>query len=152
MVTLYRDEQVNTISYNLNISKTVVRQVITSYAKYLEDKIMGGEPVKFLNICHIRVNSCISDTQETLAYIATELSRKINQSDVLVKRVLETYENLIVEDLSKGFSYNIRGLVNLTVEGNHVYSKKSSKYQGYDVRVMLIGRFKRKVERRCVPC
>lgn len=146
MVILYRDEQINTISNNLNIPKVLVKQVITSYIDYLSKMIDEGKPVKFLNICNIRVNGKIDETHETLAYIATELSREINQSSVVVKRILSNFEESIVYDLRHGFSYTIRGLIHLKMEGNTVNCRKSSKYQGQDVRVMMLGGFKRKVE------
>lgn len=146
MVTLYRDEQVNTISYNLNIPKVLVHEVLTTYINMLSEKISNGEPARFLNICHIRVDGVKETKHETLAYTATELAKKLNQSSVVVGRILENYEESIIEDLKNGYSYNIRGLVNLKMEGGSVNSKKSTKYDGYDIRVMLIGSFKRRVK------
>ena len=56
MVTLYRDEQVNTLSYNLNIPKSTVRSIITGYVEYVKSCLREGEPCKFLNIVKFRVN------------------------------------------------------------------------------------------------
>lgn len=146
MVTIYRDEQVNTISINLNISKSIVKQVITEYISYLTDKISSGKPVKFLNICQLRVNGKLEETHETLAYVSSELAEKLNQSNVVVGRILENFEESIIHDLKNGFSYNIRGLVNIKLDCGKVRIKKSSNYHGYDVRVITFGRFKRIME------
>lgn len=146
MVTLYRDEQVNTLSYNLNIPKSTVRTIITGYVEYVKSCLREGEPCKFLNIVKFRVNGKDGRMERTLAYVANEIGMSYKISPVIVQGVLSAYEEFIMEDLKSGFSYNIRGLFTIAMKDKFIDVKKSASLNHpYVVRVSQMGRFKRRM-------
>lgn len=138
MITLYREEQVEGISLKLNIPKAVVKKMITGYIDYLNSQIRIGKTIKFLNLFYMVVSGYI-DTQETLAYTAHKVGEDYEISPIVAYSILEKYQEMIIEDLNSGFSYNIRGLANLSVKDfgdrKSVSAKKSTVYNGYDIRI-----------------
>jgi len=125
--------------------------VLTAYINYLQTKIAEGKTVKFLNICYIRVYGCKEETHETLAYISYEIGKEVGQSQNVVYRILSTYEESIISDIKSMFAYSIKGIVRLRLEKDYhgnlrVRAKKSTIYDGYDIRVITTGSFKRKAE------
>lgn len=152
METIYRDEQVAQISKRLNISKLCVTEVIKEYVSYLRNKLDAGDTVKFLNVCYLRrKDGDESNLHETLAYTASELSKSLSLSPVVVGRILQEYEETLIKDLRKLNSYSIRGIIRIKLEKNYrgefkVRTKKSTVYNGTDVYVTTIGKFKRRAE------
>ena len=151
METVYRDDQVTQIGKYLGIPKNVVCDVITSYVEYLKNKLEGGETIKFLNICYLKVGGKDEGVHETLAYTAHELGDRLDVQPNVVYRVLTTFEEFLIRDLKKLYSYSIRGLLRIRLEKNYkgeykVRTKKSTVYNGMDVYVTTLGSFKRKAE------
>lgn len=151
MVTIFKEEQIIDLSQNLNIPKTVVSSVLSTYIGYLQEKISEGKTIKFLNICYIRVNNCMEEVHETLAYISHEIGNYVGQSQSVVYRILSTFEETIIHDVKNMMAYSIKGIVRFRLEqdyhGNYkVRAKKSTIYDGYNIRVITTGNFKRKVE------
>lgn len=149
--TVYKDAQISQVSNHLNIPKTTVNQIFSSYVEYLKNKIDNGETVKFLDICYLRVEGKDEQIHETLAYISHELADDLKLSQVLVYRVLTTYGEFLIRDLKKLNSYSIRGLLRIKLEKNYkgeykVRTKKSTVYNGKDVYVTTTNFFKRKAE------
>ena len=144
----------NQIANRLTIPKSTVKRIWDKYTDYLIKKIESGESVKFLNICYLRVNTKNLSKKkrifETLAYIAHEVSNAIGESQILVYRVLTSFEEYLISDLQNFYSYSIRGIVRIRLERYNGYyrvrTKKSTRYNGKDVYVTTIGTFKRKVE------
>ena len=151
---VYKDTQIKQLAEKLNIPKTTVESIWNGYTGYLKDKIESGESIKFLNVCYLRVNSCElkkgEGYYETLAYISHELADTLGLSNILVYRVLTLFEECLISDLQKFYSYSIRGICRIRLErygGKYrVRIKKSTKYNAEDVYVSTIGTFKRKVE------
>lgn len=151
MDTVYKSEQIAIISNRLNISKTSVENVINEYIGYLKQKIDSGNTVKFLNICFIQVEGNCDRKLETLAYISYELGQKLKLGREVVWRILTSFEEMIITDIKKFYSYNIRGLLNITViedykERLKVRITKSTIYNNKPVRIFTLGTFKRKIE------
>lgn len=151
METVYKDTQISQVSNHLNIPKTTVYEIFTTYVDYLKEKIDNGETVKFLDVCYLRVNGKDEQVHETLAYISHELADKLKLSQVVVYRVLTTYSEFLIRDLKKLNSYSIRGLIRIKLERNYkgeykVRTRKSTIYNGKDVYVTTTNFFKRKVE------
>lgn len=151
METIYRDVQVAQLSRKLNIPKSTVSEILNEYVGYLKGKLDNGETVKFLNICYLRVAGKEEKERETLAYVSTEIGRKVNVGSVVVLRVLTSFEEYLISDLQRFYSYSIRGLIRIKLEKNHkgeykVRTKKSTVYNGKDVYVTTLGSFKRKAE------
>jgi len=153
METVFKVEQVEQISKKLNIPKVTIELIITNYVNYLREKLDGGETVKFLNVCYLRRQNTGSDVSlhETTAYIATEVANRISLSSILVQRVFQEYEETLIKDLKKFYSYSIRGIIRIKLEKNYrgeykVRTKKSTVYNGTDVYVTTSGSFKRKAE------
>ena len=151
MEVVYRDTQIEQIANKLGITKTSVESVWLEYVDRLKSKIAEGKTIKFLNICYLRVNGDEDKTHETLAYISTEIGNKLSISGTVVYRILTTFEELLIKDLQRFYSYSIRGLIRIRLEKNSkgdykVRIKKSTVYNGYDVYVLTLGSFKRKVE------
>lgn len=151
MDIVFKDDQVNQISKYLKITKITVSNVLTMYVNYLKGKLSEGETVKFLNVCYLRVAGKDESTHETLAYISHELANDLGLSQVIVNRVLTTYEEFLIKDLKRLYKYSIRGLVRIRLERNHkgeyrVRIKKSTVYNGQDIYISTTGYFKRKVE------
>ena len=151
METVYKDEQVSQLSRYLNIPKSTVKDVLNTYIQYLKNKLDSGETVKFLNVCYLRVGGKDENNHETLAYISNELGKCLDVSQVVVHRILTTYEEFLIRDLKKLYSYSIRGLIRIRLTKNQygdykVRTKKSTAYNGKDVYVTTTGYFKRKAE------
>lgn len=151
METIYKEEQIAQICKYLNIPKTTGKSIIDTYVQYLKDKLDSGETIKFLNVCYLRVGGKDESNHETLAYTAHELGNKLGISQVVVHRVLTTYEEFLIKDLRKLYSYSIRGLVRIKLirnaDGDYkVRTKKSTAYNGKDVYVTTTGYFKRRAE------
>ena len=153
MEVVFKTEQVNQISAKLNIPKVTVEKVLTDYITYLRERLDAGETVKFLNVCYLRRQKTgVDDTlHETIAYTATEIANRVKVSNVVVLRIFQEYEENLIKDLKKSFSYSIRGLIRIRLERNYkgeykVRTKKSTVYNGTDVYVTTPGYFKRKAE------
>lgn len=151
MEIVSRGGQIDLISERLNISKKDVSLILFNYTTYIQEKINAGETVKFLNICYFKNTEEPKDfTRETLAYIATEIANVSDMGRVTVLRVLTTLEELIIQDIVEGKGYAIKGLVRVRYEKidgvRKVRIRKSVKYLGRPVCVVLINSFKRKVE------
>lgn len=151
---VFQETFLNQIANRLTIPKSTVKKIWDKYTDYLIKKIDSGESVKFLNICYLRVNtknlSKGEGVFETLAYIAHEVADVIGESQILVYRVLTSFEEYLILDLQNFYSYSIRGIVRIRLERYNGYyrvrTKKSTRYNGKDVYVTTIGTFKRKVE------
>lgn len=151
METVFKDTQITQISKHLNIPKTVVYSVLTTYINYLKEKIDNGESIKFLNVCYLRVNGKEENTFETLAYISNKIGIIVGQQQPVVYRILSTFEEFLIKDLRKLNSYSIRGLIRIRLEKNYlgewkVRTKKSTVYNGLDIYVTTLPSFKRKAE------
>lgn len=148
---IYRDEQVNQLASNLNLPKTTITGILKEYSCYIKERLMDGYTVKFLNVCYIRVNGEAEREHETLAYVATEIGRKLGVSGDVTYRVLSSFEEYMVRDLRKFYGYCIKGIVRIrleqTSEGIYkVRTKKSTRYNGLPITVTTLGTFKRKAE------
>lgn len=150
MLTVYRDEQVDVIRSKLRLPKSQVEKVLVGYVAYLKREIEKGRTVKFLNICYLRVGDGTDKSKETLAYISNELARELSYGKESVYAILNSFEETIISDVSRFYTYTIRGLVKITLSDYmntlKVRVKKSTVYNNERVRVITIGSFKRKVE------
>lgn len=152
--TVYKTEQVAQIADRLRLPKQRVLDIWNMYVDYLISRVDAGESVKILNICYLRVNEKSltkgEKVHETLAYISTEICRKLNITKEVVYRVLTSFEDYMIQDLQNFYSYSIRGLVRIRLErygdSYKVRVKKSTRYNGLDVYVITLGTFRRKVE------
>lgn len=149
--TLYKDVQLNQVAKRLNVSVSSVRSIWNMYEQYVQDKIFEGCSVKFLNICYFRVDGQPVEYHETVAYVATEIANKLNISKNVAYRVLLSFEEYLIDDLRNFYSYCIRGILKIWLQkvedGSYrVRSNKSTIYDGYDIRVVILSGFKRKVE------
>lgn len=151
MDIIYTKEQISNIAKELGISKNDVNTVLGCYSSYLQNKIDMGNTIKILNICYLKNNKENLDIsnayRETLAYIATELSKMIDIGSVTILRVLNTLEDFIVADIKDGKGYSLRGLVRIRCnKDGKVRIKKSTKWNGEPVSVVTLHSFKRRVE------
>lgn len=149
MEILYRGEQTELIAEKLKLFKSDVDLILRFYVSYLREKINKGETVKILNICYIKNSNEKNAVRETLGYIASEISIMTNIGSTTVLRVLNTLEECIIEDISKGKGYSIRGLVRIRCEEingvKKVRIKKSTKDNGKPVYIVTLNSFKRRV-------
>lgn len=147
---VYREEQVNQLARRLNLTKTVVENILSSYVSYLKGRLSEGKTIKFLNVCYLRVDGKDEETHETLAYVSNELGRDLGVSQSIVYRVLSTFEEYLISDLRNFYSYCIKGLIRIRLEpygnGYKVRTKKSTIYDGINITVTTLGSFKRKAE------
>lgn len=151
-MSVYKTEQVEILSERLGVPKTQIKEILTAYVDYLRSELDMGMTVKFLNVCYL-VNREYEDTpilQETNAYIATEIAEQLKCSAVLVQRVFQEFEEVLMDDLKKDKKYTIRGLFTIKLEkdikGNYkVRTKKSTAYAGENIYVTSTLYFKRKV-------
>lgn len=149
--TVYKVEQIYALANGLNISQASVKRVIDLYLDRLRHRLLSGESVKFLNVCYIVVGGNKDSYYETLAYISTEISKETNLGKDVVLRVLKNFEELIITDVRRFYTYVVRGLVSIKCEEyrNNVYKlrlNKSDYFSNMDIRVMAVPAFKRKVE------
>ena len=150
--TVYKLEQISTLARGLNISQASVKTVVDLYLDRLRTKLLNGESVKFLNVCYIVVGGNKSSCYyETLAYISTEISKETNLGKDVVLRILKNFEELIITDVKRFYTYVVRGLVSIKCEEYHndvfkVRLNKSDCFSNMDIRVMAVPSFKRKVE------
>lgn len=150
METIYRDTQVNIMSKRLNISKGVIKNVITEYVNSLVEKLEEGYPVKFLGVCYLKQEGVTERYSETLAYSCTEIGKKLNMSSSSVLSILSVYEDILISDLRKFYTYSIRGLVNISVteyKPNEfkLRIKKATNLANKGIRVVTMNSFRRKV-------
>lgn len=151
---VFKDVQMSQLSSRLGIPKTTVTKIWDTYINRLSRQIEEGKTVKFLNVCYLRVNDTEvkkgEGYQETLAYIAHEIADELSLSQVLVYRVLTSFEEYLILDIQNLYCYSIRGICRIRLEryGNSykVRIKKSTKYNAMDVYISTMSTFKRKVE------
>lgn len=149
---LYRDEQVTQLARRLNLSKSVVEDVLINYVKYLRHRLDDGLTVKFLNVCYIVIEGKQEELHETLAYTASKIADNIGIDRNIAYRVLASFEEYLIRDLRNFYSYNIRGLFTIKLKnlgegyGYKLRLKKSCAYKGTDCHITAINSFKRKVE------
>lgn len=148
---IYRDVQVSQLARRLGLSKVCISNILDSYIGYLKDRISCGETVKFLNVCYLKVEGKDIENKETLAYISHEIADELRLGQSVVYRVLTSFEEYMISDLQKFYSYSIRGLVRIRLKKNYngefkVRVKKSTVYNGCDVYVSTLNSFKRRVE------
>lgn len=150
MNKVYKSDQIYALSRAVGVPQSDVKRVIDIYIGRLRNKLDSGETIKFLNICYLVNNENKEYFHETLAYISTEIGNETKLGRELVLRILKTYEDTIVQDLRKFYSYGVRGLVKFRcVEYRRgVYKVRVNKGSNLDsnIRVVTLNSFKRKVE------
>lgn len=152
MDTVYKSEQISILSDSLNISKTDVKAILDAYISRLTDKLEKGETVKFLNICYlVNVSKGRNGYHETLAYISNEIGTQVKIGKDVVYRVLSDFEDIIAQDVSRFYTYTIRGIIGISrcEYKKGVFKlrvKKSSVYNSVGIRVVTLNSFRRKVE------
>ena len=147
---VFKDAQMYQLSKRLGIPKSTATKIWDEYINRLSKQIEEGKTIKFLNVCYLVVNNKCEDYQETLAYISHEIADKLGYTQVLVYRVLTSFEEYLILDLQKLYCYSIRGICRIRLErygGDYkVRIKKSTKYNSMNIYVSTISTFKRKVE------
>lgn len=147
---VFKDAQMSQLSKRLGIPKSTATKIWDEYINRLSKQIEEGKTVKFLNVCYLVVNNKCEGYRETLAYISHEIADKLGYTQVLVYRVLTSFEEYLILDLQKLYCYSIRGICRIRLErygGDYkVRIKKSTKYNSMDIYVSTISTFKRKVE------
>lgn len=148
---VYKNNQIEHIAKELNITKLEVDTIITQYTDYLIEMLNSGKSVKILNVCYMKADSKYDQGVKTLAYVSTELAKEIGLSPIVVHRVLTCFEDYIIYNIKKSKSYAIRSLVKIrliqTDNGElRVRSCKSKRFANKGIRVCMLGSFKRKVE------
>ncbi len=146
----FKKELIEYIHYTLNVPRTTIDAVTNGYIDYLKEKLESGHSVKFLNVCYLKVKSDEEDSvQETLAYTAVEVGKKLKVSGQTAIAILFELEEAIINSCSVTNSVRgttIRGLVRIKMEGNNVRIKKSTTYNGYDIYITTLQSFRRRVE------
>lgn len=145
-----KSDLIYSLGKTLGVSQTDVKRVIDTYVGRLKNKLDNGETIKFLNICYLVNSDNKQYYHETLAYISTEIGMETKLGKELVFRILSTYEDMIVQDLRKFYSYGVRGLVKFKYTEYRrgickVRVNKGSNLDS-DIRVVTLNSFKRKVE------
>lgn len=147
---VFKDAQMSQLSKRLGIPKSTATKIWDEYINRLSKQIEEGKTVKFLNVCYLVVNNKCEGYRETLAYISHEIADKLGYTQVLVYRVLTSFEEYLILDLQKLYCYSIRGICRIRLErygGDYkVRIKKSTKYNSMNIYVSTISTFKRKVE------
>ena len=148
--TMFKAEQVDLISRKLNLPKSHVDRILSEYINYLIKGLNEGKTVKFLNVCEIRVAGKDLEVYETLAYVANEIGKRVNETPTTTQWVLNSYEDIIIKELAKLNKVTIVGLLSLKLTKSsdgeyHVRSRKSTVYLGEDVRMSVLPSFRRKV-------
>ena len=139
------------LSRVIGVHQTDVRRVIDAYVDRLKKRLYNGESIKVLNICYlINKDSTKKYYHETLAYISSDIGEETKLGKELVFRILTSYEEMIIRDLRKFYSYGIRGLVKFrnTEYTRGVYKVRVNKSSMLDsnIRVVTLNSFRRKVE------
>lgn len=147
---VFKGAQMSQLSKRLGIPKSTATKIWDEYINRLSKQIEEGKTVKFLNVCYLVVNNKCEGYRETLAYISHEIAVKLGYTQVLVYRVLTSFEEYLILDLQKLYCYSIRGICRIRLErygGDYkVRIKKSTKYNSMNIYVSTISTFKRKVE------
>lgn len=147
---VFKDAQMSQLSKRLGIPKSTATKIWDEYINRLSKQIEEGKTIKFLNVCYLVVNNKCEGYRETLAYISHEIADKLGYTQVLVYRVLTSFEEYLILDLQKLYCYSIRGICRIRLErygGDYkVRIKKSTKYNSMNIYVSTISTFKRKVE------
>lgn len=149
--TVYKSDQIYSLSKKLGLTNTEVKKVLDLYFESLLRDLNSGNTVKFLNVCYLVCGKDKGSYHETLAYKCTEISKELKMGKNIVYGILSTFEDLLVLDLRRFYSYSIRGLVHISLEEYRegiykVRIRKSSSMFNEDIRVVSINSFKRKVE------
>lgn len=150
MIKVSKEDLIYSLGKKVGVPQTAVRYVIDMYISRLEDRLSRGETIKFLNICYLSNSENKDYYHETLAYISHEIGIETKLGKELVFRILSSYEDMIIQDLRKFYSYGVRGLVKFRfveyTEG--VYKVRVNKGSNLDsnIRVVTLNSFRRKVE------
>ncbi|MGV3076274.1 HU family DNA-binding protein [Clostridium baratii] len=145
-----KSDLIYSLSKVVGVPQSDVKRVVDAYVSRLKHRLENGETVKFLNICYLVNNENKHYYHETLAYISTEIGNETKLGRELVFRILSSYEDMIVHDLRKFYSYGVRGLVKFryTEYTKGVFKVRVNKGSNLDsnIRVVTLNSFKRKVE------
>lgn len=145
-----KSDLIYSLSKVVGVPQSDVKRVVDAYVSRLKDRLENGETVKFLNICYLVNNENKDYYHETLAYISTEIGNDTKLGRELVFRILSSYEDMIVHDLRKFYSYGVRGLVKFryTEYSQGVFKVRVNKGSNLDsnIRVVTLNSFRRKVE------
>lgn len=145
-----KEDLIYSLGKKVGVTQSDVKRVIDAYVARLRDKLEQGETIKFLNICYLVNSENRQYYHETLAYISTEVGEETKLGKEFVFRILYSYEDMIIQDLRKFYSYGIRGLVKFryTEYCRGVSKVRVNKGSNLDsnIRVVTLNSFKRKVE------
>lgn len=147
----FRDAQVDEIVSKLNINKSQVEEIVIGYVDYLKNKLTLGESIDVLGICSIVYDGDKkSRLVEPLGYVAYELADLLNQSNITVKRVLDTWQEVIEKLITTNKPVTIKGLIRLKTNEEKgkvkLRIKKSTTLNNVEVRISTNDFFRRKVE------
>ena len=151
MNIVYSGDLDDKIAERLRIPKQTVHLVLYNYYHYLREKVNGNESIKELNICYLNnVNEPKDVERETMGYISSEISNFSNIGNVTILSILNTLEDVILEELLNGVGVSIRGLIRIKYDKNtkKLTIRKSTSFNGKPVKAYILYSFKRKVELR----
>lgn len=150
MLTVYKREQITLISRRLNTTETMIKSVLDEYQEYILGKLNRGESVKFLRICWMRNSDNKEENYDTLGYVAHEIGSKLGLSKDTVLRILQTFEELITDEVRKFYVFVIRGVCKIWLceyrEGNYKLRLSKSTSLPHNISARAISSFKRRVE------
>lgn len=103
--------QVWIVADKYQIPQTTVHTIISSYLGYCKDLLVRGERVDFFGLVSIVPDVLTSRYASTLARNAGVVGQRIGVPTHTVFRVMEAYIEDAIENIKKGTTVEIRGLV-----------------------------------------
>ena len=103
--------QVWIVADKYNIPQTTVHTIISSYLGYCKDLLVRGERVDFFGLVSIVPDVLTNRYASTLAYNSSVVGKQIGVPSHTVFRVMEAYIEDALENIKRGTTVEIRGLV-----------------------------------------
>lgn len=103
--------QVWIIADKYNIPQTTVHSIINNYLSYCKDLLVKGEKVDFFGLVSVVPNYISNSFSTTLAYNCKKVADMLAIPSHTVYRIMEAYINDAIENIQKGVTIEIRGIV-----------------------------------------
>lgn len=103
--------QVWVVADKYNIPQATVHTIINSYLKYCKDLLVAGERVDFFGLVSVVPDVINSNFSTTLAYNCERVADMLALPQHTVYRVMEAYIEDAIENIQKGTTIEIRGIV-----------------------------------------
>ena len=142
--TLYRDDMIFEVAKDCKQTKTLIKDVIKFYTKYIYKKTDEGKTIKFLQLFYVENKDC-KEYHDTFAYICTEIAKELKTTSQTVQSILQSYQNCLLDELQKGRPVSIYGVAKVSKKEGALRIRKTGRLANKNYRVKSTTWFRKTV-------